>query len=216
METGTEMATDPAPGGPAAPALILASTSASRQAMLTAAGVPFEAIPPRVDEDELKASLKAQKASPRAIADALAETKALKISSRIPGALVLGCDQVLSFGKADMLDKPRSLEEARQHLEMLRGQEHKLISAAVIAQNGQAVWRFVDTATLTMRAFTPEFLDDYLAHEGEAILGCVGCYRLEGRGAQLFSRINGDFFTILGLPLLAVLDYLRERKVLIR
>lgn len=199
-----------------APAFILASTSASRQAMLRSAGVSFEAIPPRVDEDELKASLLAQKASPRAIADALAETKALKISSRIPGALVLGCDQVLSYGKAEMMDKPRSLEEAREHLQLLAGKEHKLISAAVIAQNGQPVWRVVDTATLTMRNVSPEFLDDYIAREGEALLTSVGCYRLEGLGAQLFSRISGDFFTILGLPLLQVLEYLRERKVLIR
>lgn len=199
-----------------APAFILASTSASRQAMLKSAGVEFEALPPRVDEDELKVSLLAQKASPRAIADALAETKALKISSRIPGALVLGCDQVLSHGKAEMMDKPRSLEEARAHLELLAGKEHKLISAAVIAQNGKAVWRVVDTASLTMRNLSPEFLDDYIAREGEALLSSVGCYRLEGLGSQLFSRINGDFFTILGLPLLQVLDYLRERKVLLR
>lgn len=199
-----------------APAFILASTSASRQAMLKSANVPFEAIPPYVDEDELKFSLQAQKASPRAIADALAETKALKISSRIPGALVLGCDQVLSYGKVEMMDKPRSLEEAREHLQLLAGKEHKLISAAVIAQNGKPVWRVVDTASLTMRTFSPEFLDDYIAREGEALLTSVGCYRLEGLGSQLFSRINGDFFTILGLPLLQVLEYLRERKVLLR
>lgn len=184
--------------------------------MLRSAGVAFEAIPPHVDEDELKASLLAQKASPRVIADALAEAKAVKVSARRPGALVLGCDQVLSFGKAEMMDKPRSLEEARQNLNLLAGKEHKLISAAVIAQNGQPIWRVVDTATLAMRSFSPEFLEDYLAREGEAVLGSVGCYRLEGLGAQLFSRLNGDFFTILGLPLLQVLDYLRERKVLLR
>lgn len=199
-----------------APAFILASTSSSRQSMLKSAGVPFDAIAPNVDEEEIKLSLKAQNAGPRAIADALAETKALKISSRISGALVLGCDQVLSFGKAEMLDKPRSLDEARAHLELLSGQEHKLISAAVIAQNGRPIWRVVDTASLTMRKLSPEFLDDYVAREGEALLGSVGCYRLEGLGAQLFSRISGDFFTILGLPLLPVLEYLRERKVLPR
>lgn len=212
----TEMAVEPGAIEKGAPAFILASTSASRQAMLRSAGVAFEAIPPHVDEDELKASLLAQKASPRAIADALAEAKAVKVSARRPGALVLGCDQVLSFGKAEMMDKPRSLEEARQNLNLLAGKEHKLISAAVIAQNGQPIWRVVDTATLAMRSFSPEFLEDYLAREGEAVLGSVGCYRLEGLGAQLFNRLNGDFFTILGLPLLQVLDYLRERKVLLR
>lgn len=197
-----------------APTLILASTSAARRAMLTNAGVPHEAVAPNVDEDELKASLRAEGASPRAVADALAETKAVKISRRAPGALVLGADQVLALPDGTMLDKPTDRASAAAQLRSLRGIEHRLISAAVVAENGTAVWRSVDTAALQVRNFSDQWLDAYLEAEGDVLLGCVGGYRLEGLGAQLFARVRGDYFTVLGLPLLAVLDYLRTRGVI--
>ena len=191
--------------------LVLASTSAARRAMLDAAGVRHEAVAPNVDEDALKAALVAEDASPRAVAEALAEAKAVKISQRMPGALVLGADQVLALDDGTMLDKPADRRAAAVQLRTLRGREHRLIAAAVIAVNGAAVWRFADIATLEVRAFSEAWLESYLDAESEAILGCVGSYRLEGRGVQLFSRVRGDHFTILGLPLLAVLDYLRTR-----
>lgn len=194
--------------------LVLASTSAARRAMLHAAGVPHEALAPGVDEDELKLSLAAAGASPRAVADALAEAKAVKVSRRLPGALVLGADQVLALPDGTMFDKPADRAGAAAQLRGLRGREHRLISAAVIAENGRAVWRLVDTATLWVREFSDAWLEAYLDDEGAAILGCVGSYRLEARGAQLFSRIRGDHFTILGLPFLGVLDYLRARGVI--
>lgn len=194
--------------------LVLASTSAARRAMLDAAGVPHEALAPGVDEDELKLSLAAAGASPRGVADALAEAKAVKVSRRLPGTLVLGADQVLALPDGTMFDQPADRAGAAAQLRQLRGREHRLISAAVIAENGRAVWRLVDTATLWVREFSDAWLEAYLDAEGGAILGCVGSYRLEARGAQLFSRIRGDHFTILGLPLLGVLDYLRTRGVI--
>ena len=194
---------------------VLASTSAARRAMLTAAGVPFEAVAPNVDETELKRAFLQEGASPRSLADALAEAKAVKLSRRLgPGVLVLGADQVLEDAGGFALDKPESLAMAADQLRVLRGHSHKLISAAVIAEAGEPVWRAVDTAKLTVREFSDTFLADYLAREGDAILGCVGSYRLEALGAQLFSKIDGDHFTVLGLPLLAVLDYLRVRGVI--
>jgi septum formation protein len=194
--------------------LVLASTSAARRAMLTAAGVPHEAVAPTVDEDSLKDALAGEGAAPRAVAEALAEAKAVKISQRMPGALVLGADQMLALDDGTMLDKPADRAGAAAQLRSLRGQTHRLVSAAVIAENGTAVWRVADTATLEVRAFSDDWLDAYLDAEGTAILGCVGSYRLEGLGAQLFARVRGDHFTILGLPLLAVLDYLRTRGVI--
>lgn len=194
--------------------LVLASTSAARRAMLDAAGVPHEALSPQVDEESVKAALQAEGATPRAIADALAEAKAVKISRRLPGALVLGADQVLAMADGTMLDKPVGRDGAAAQLRRLRGTEHRLISAAVIAENGTAAWRVADTASLQVRAFSDAWLETYLDAEGAAILGCVGSYRLEGLGAQLFARIRGDHFTVLGLPLLPVLDYLRTRGVI--
>jgi len=182
--------------------------------MLTAAGVPFEALSPGVDEEAAKAGLKNEGINGRALADALAELKALKLSGRRVGDLVLGCDQVLVRADGSMLDKAQSREEAHQQLQSLRGTTHKLISAAVIAENGAPVWRHIDSARMTMRSLSGAFLDSYLDEEWPAIGGCVGCYRIEGRGAQLFSRIEGSQFTIMGLPLLPLLDYLRVRGIL--
>ncbi|WP_116091015.1 Maf family protein [Sphingomonas crusticola] len=193
--------------------LILASQSASRRAMLEAAGVPFTAEAARVDEDSIKQSMLSEGTDGRRLADALAEMKAIKVSQRHPTALVLGCDSTVTAADGDLIDKAETREEAANQLRTLAGTTHRLTSAAVVAQSGVPVWRHVDTAKLTMRAFSDEFLEAYLDAEWPAIGGCVGGYRIEGRGAQLFSRIDGDHFTILGLPLLPLLDWLRVRQV---
>ncbi len=193
-------------------AVILASASAARAALLRSAGLEVTTQPSGVDEEALKASLLAETATPRDIADALAEAKAVKVSARRAG-LVIGADTTLDLDGV-LYDKPSSLEEANAHLRAFRGQTHRLHSAAVIAEAGRPVWRRLETASLTVRDFSEGFLSAYMAAEGEALLSSVGCYRLEGLGAQLFSRIEGDYFTILGLPLLPVLDYLRTRGVL--
>ncbi|HEX4097988.1 MAG TPA: Maf family protein [Caulobacteraceae bacterium] len=191
--------------------VILASTSASRRALLQGAGVVFTARSPGVDESAAKAALLGEGLGPRDIADALAELKAVRI--RAEGALVIGADQTLDFD-GELIDKPESLEEARERLRRLRGRPHKLHSGVVVAQGGQPIWREVQTATLWMRPFSDAFLDDYLAREGEDVLRSVGCYRLEDIGVQLFSRIDGDYFTILGLPMLGLLDLLRRHGAL--
>jgi septum formation protein len=191
--------------------LILASQSASRRAMLAAAAVPFEPMAAGVDEESLKAGLVAQGLDARALADALAEMKATKLSRRFPTRLVLGCDSVVQEADGALVDKAASREEAADQLRRLRGTTHKLASAAVICLGGVATWRHVDVARLTMRAFSDVFLESYLDAEWPAIGGCVGGYRLEGPGVQLFARIEGSHFTILGLPLLPLLDYLRTR-----
>lgn len=192
--------------------LLLASQSESRKAMLSAAGVPFSAVTPGIDEEAAKASLAGLNA--RDLADALAELKALRVSTRHPHALVLGCDSVVALEDGTMLDKPAGREQAAAHLRRLSGTRHELISAAVIAENGRAAWRVVDRARMHVRALSDSFIDAYLDAEWPAISGCVGCYRIEGPGAQLFSRIEGSQFTVLGLPLLPLLDYLRVRGVM--
>lgn len=192
--------------------LILASQSASRRAMLEAAGVPFIAEPALVDEDALKASFGRDR--PRDLADALAELKALKVSQRHPADLVLGSDSLAVLDDGTVLDKPRDRDEARAHLARLSGRRHDLVSAAVMAEGGRAVWRHVEAARMQVRALSPSFIEAYLDAEWPAISGCVGCYRVEGPGVQLFARIDGSHFTVLGMPLLPVLDYLRTRDVL--
>lgn len=191
--------------------IVLASTSPARAAMLTAAGVAFAAHPPLIDEEGIQAALTDEGTTPERIVNVLAETKAIKVSQRLPGILVLGADQVLITADGAMLGKPGDRAEAEEQLRQLSGAEHRLIAAAVVAENGAAVWRASETARLTMRPFSNTFLADYLAREGPAVLGCVGTYRIEGLGAQLFSCVRGDPFVIQGLPLLAVLDYLRIR-----
>ena len=192
-------------------ALILASQSASRRAMLEAAGVPFSAVAAGVDEDAVKASFKADCLDGRGLADALAELKAVKISRRYPEALVLGCDSTVQAADGTLLDKAESREESRAQLASLAGTTHRLTSAAVVAFGGQPIWRHVDVAKLTMRSLSDAFLDTYLDAEWPAIGGCVGGYRLEGPGVQLFARIEGSHFTILGLPLMPLLQWLRDR-----
>lgn len=192
--------------------IILASKSAARRAVLTGAGVPFEVAVAGVDEDAVKTAMLAQGATPRDVADALAEIKAVKISAGRPG-FVIGSDQTLEF-EGQLYDKAETLEAAAERLKTMRGKPHKLHSAVVVAKDGAPIWREIVSATLTMRDFSDNFLDAYLALEGEEMLGSVGCYRLEGPGAQLFSKIEGDYFAILGLPLMGLLDLFRRHGVL--
>jgi len=193
--------------------LILASGSAVRAGMLTQAGVPHEVHVAHVDEDAVKEALLAEGVDMRGIADALAELKAARVSASHPQALVLGADQVLAF-EGKLLSKAQSLNEAREVLLQLRGKSHELLSAVVLAKGGAPIWRHVGQARLRMRNFSDAFLDDYLAEEGDDLLKGVGCYRIEGRGVQLFDRVEGDNFTIMGLPLLPLLDVLREHRVI--
>lgn len=185
----------------------LASKSAARQAILRNAGVDFEAVVAGVDEDATKAGLLAEGASPREVADALAELKAVKVSTKRPG-LVIGADQTLDFA-GRLIDKVATLDQARALLLELRGKTHKLHSAVVVARDGKPIWRVVETAKLSVRPFSDAWLDGYLDRRGEHILHCVGCYELESEGVQLFDAIDGDYFTILGLPLVGLLDFLR-------
>lgn len=180
--------------------------------MLEAAGVPFDAMTAGVDEDAAKAALRADGIGPRDLADALAELKATKLSARYPEALVLGCDQVAALEER-IFDKPADRKEAEAHLKRLRGERHAQHSAMVICEGGLPVWRHIDTARLTMRDFSDDFLAAYLDSEWPQIGYCAGAYRLEAMGVQLFSRIEGSDFTIRGLPLLPLLDYLRVRGV---
>lgn len=191
--------------------LILASASASRRRLLEAVGLQFEVDSPRVDEEAAKQSLRAQGVKPRDQADALAELKALSISNRRPG-YVIGADQMLAIDN-DTIDKARDLAEARDQLMRLRGREHHLMTAAVVARDGQVIWRHVDTPRLKMRAFSDAFLDAYLRQAGESVLSCVGAYQLEGLGGQLFERVDGDHFAVQGLPLFPLLAFLREHGI---
>ena len=196
------------------PEVILASGSSSRRAMLTAAGIAFTAITPDIDEDELRARMPPKAAAKGdAVAGHLAECKALAVSARHPNALVVGCDQVL-ICEGRLFNKAVDEKAAGVTLRALRGRMHELISAAVIAKAEAITWRCTDVARLQMRAFSDDFLADYLRAEVPDILGSVGCYRIEGRGAQLFARVEGDQFTIRGLPLVPLLTALREQGAL--
>lgn len=192
------------------PSLVLASASVIRRQLLENAGLVVHAAPARIDEDALKAALQAEDAPPRDIADTLAEAKARKISGRHPGKLVLGCDQVLDHGGA-CLSKPETPDDARTQLRRLRGDTHRLLSAAVIYRDGEPLWRHVSTVRLTMRIFSDDYLDGYLARNWDSIRHSVGAYKLEEEGVRLFTRIDGDYFSVLGLPLLELLAYLTLR-----
>ncbi|WP_425321008.1 Maf family protein [Celeribacter ethanolicus] len=193
--------------------LILASGSEIRQTLLRNAGVPFEVIVGRIDEETVKDALVVEGATPRDIADALAEGKARKVSMKHPEAMVIGCDQTLSF-KGRLLSKARDKEEARAQLQGMRGERHKLLSAAVIYENGEPKWRHVGEVRLEMKNFSDAYLDAYLDRNWDQIRHCVGSYMLEAEGVRLFSKIDGDYFTVLGLPLLPLLAYLSERRVI--
>jgi septum formation protein len=193
--------------------VILASKSAARAQVLTGAGVSFQTAGSGVDEDAVKDAMLAVSEGPLEIARALAEAKALAVSQAQPG-LVIGADQTLDLD-GRLYDKAADIESARERLKLLRGQTHLLHGAVAVALNGQVIWRDVATASLTMRDFSDDFLEDYLATEGPHCLGSVGCYRLEGPGAQLFSRIDGDYFGILGLPLMGLLELLRGQGALL-
>ncbi len=194
--------------------LILASGSAIRVQLLRDAGVVVETKPVDIDEGAITAAMLAEDASGQDIADTLAELKAQKVAMKLKGGLVLGADQVLIQGR-ELFGKPASMEVAGDHLRKLRGKTHQLLSAAVIFEDGAPVWRHVGRAQMIMRPFSDEFLENYLAEQGEKILASVGCYMLEAGGAQLFSRIQGDYFSVLGLPLLEVLGFLRTRGICI-
>jgi septum formation protein len=195
--------------------LILASGSPTRARMLRDAGLAAEAVAPGVDEEAVKRALAAEHAPAEHVALTLAELKAVRVSQRRPGALVIGADQTLVCNGV-LFDKPPDLAHARAQLQALRGKPHELISAAVAARDGAALWRETQRARLVMRAFSDAFLDRYLEQVGEDALGSVSAYRIEGPGAQLFARVDGDLFTILGLPLLPLLEFLRGHGVVPR
>ncbi len=191
--------------------LILASRSAARRAMLTEAGVVFAVEDAGVDEDAIKVAMAG--AAPPDLAVELAMAKALAVSRRDPDAWVLGADQILAFD-GGLVSKAGSLDEARARLAAMRGRSHQLLSGAALAHDGAVVWSGVDTVEMRMRPFSDAFLDAYLAAEGKDLLACVGSYRLEGLGAQLFEVVEGDYFTVLGLPLWPVLAELRRAGVI--
>jgi septum formation protein len=193
--------------------LILASGSETRRRMLSAAGVPFESMVPDVDEEAVKAGLLGEGAGASAIASRLAELKALSVAAL--GDLVLGSDQVLEREDGSILSKAGSREEAAGQLSSLAGRSHQFHSAAAFAAGGQIVWRGIESVSLVMRRFSPAFLEQYLASEYEAVRFNVGSYRIEGMGAQLFERIEGSHFAILGMPLIPLLAELRRRGVLL-
>jgi septum formation protein len=194
---------------PDQPRLILASASAARLALLRGAGLAVEALPAHVDEAAIKAAARADGASPDETALLLAELKGARVARRHPEALVIAADQLLACGD-EWFDKPPTRDAARAQLLALRGRTHTLVTS-VLCQRGEArVWHHVARPNLTMRDFSDSFLDAYLAAEGDALTTCVGAYRLEGMGIQLFERIEGDYFSILGLPLLPLLGFLRQ------
>lgn len=189
--------------------LILASGSPFRKAMLVDAGLDVEAVPAGIDERAVEAPLQDSSVSPEDVAAILAEAKAVEVSERRPGALVLGCDQTLSLGDR-LFHKPADMEGARRHLLALSGKTHQLNSAAVLVRDGAVLWRHVGIANLTMRQLDPAFIGRHLAKVGDTALSSVGAYQIEGAGIQLFEKVEGDHFTIVGLPLLPLLSELRR------
>ncbi|WP_170345851.1 MULTISPECIES: Maf family protein [Ruegeria] len=193
--------------------ILLASGSAIRAQLLENAGVPFVVQTARVDEETAKRALLAENASPRDIADTLAEMKARKVSDKNPGAMVLGCDQVLDFD-GQLMSKPETPEQALAQLKAMRGKRHMLLSAAVIYQNGEPIWRHVGQVRLRMRASSDAYLKDYVARNWDSIRHAVGAYKLEEEGVRLFATIDGDYFNVLGMPLLELLNFLAVKGVI--
>lgn len=193
--------------------VILASGSQSRAQLLRKAGVLCDVIVPRIDEETVKKSLLAEAARPRDIADKLAEMKACKISRKHPGALVIGCDQVLDH-QGNILSKPASPDQALEQLARLSGGTHELLSAAVIAENGTPVWRHVGRVVMKMRPLSPAYLESYVSRNWDSIRHAVGAYKLEEEGARLFRVIDGGYFDVLGIPLIEVLGYLGIREAI--
>lgn len=189
--------------------LILASGSAIRRKLMTDAGLDFEVMAKAVDEGAIKDAMLAESARLQDIADALAEAKSMRVS-RMEEGLVIGADQIMVMDD-QLFDKPKNIDEARKRLKLMRGKTHYLVGAVVICENGAPVWRHMAKTKLTMRDFSDAFLEDYLEAEGDLVTKSVGAYRFEGLGSQLFSHVEGDFFSILGLSLLPVMDYLRTR-----
>jgi len=190
--------------------IVLASGSEIRATLLRNAGLAVEVMRPRVDEEAVKAALLAEGAPPRDIADALAELKARKISEKRPGALVIGCDQVLEFGGA-LISKPETPGAALDQLRAMQGKRHRLLSAAVICRDGKPEWRHVGQVRLTMRQASDAYLQDYVTRNWDSIRHAVGAYKLEEEGVRLFAGIDGDYFTVLGMPLLELLNFLMLR-----
>ncbi|HEM45686.1 MAG TPA: Maf-like protein [Alphaproteobacteria bacterium] len=193
--------------------IVLASASPARAGMLAAAGVPFAADPAAVDEASVKRAMKADGAAADAVAEALAALKAQQVARRHPGLLVVGADQMLVCG-GRWFDKPGDAAEAREQLLALRGRTHELVTAAVVVRDAEVLWHHVELARLTVRPFTEAFLDFYLDAMGGHVRRSVGGYAVEGLGAQLFSRIEGSHYAVLGLPLLPLLDFLRGHGVI--
>lgn len=190
--------------------VLLASASEIRAQLLRNAGLSVTVQPARLDEEAIRAALEAEGANPRDAADALAEAKAAKLSAKTPGALVLGADQVLDFN-GRVFSKPETPEDAKAQLRALSGQTHRLLSALVVVRDGEPLWRHVGQVRLTMHTLSEAFIDDYIARNWDSIRWAVGCYKLEEEGARLFSRIEGDYFSVLGLPLIEFLNWLRAR-----
>lgn len=194
------------------PSLILASQSTTRRLLLQNAGLDVECHPTHLDESAIKAALKVKNALPRDVADVLADMKARRIAQKYPDKVVIGADQVLVH-KGRIFDKPTTFDEAKSQLLTLRGQTHLLLSAVVIYNKAAPVWRHIGRAELTMRDFSRAFLETYCAELGDDLFTTVGGYKLESLGSQLFLSVKGDYFSILGLPLLAVLDFLRGQGI---
>lgn len=190
--------------------LILASGSEIRATLLANAGIGFDVVPARIDESAIRAGLEAEQASPRDVADALAEYKARKVGQKHPEALVLGCDQVAAL-KGDILTKPETPDEARAQLSRLSGQTHQLLSAAVLYHDFEPIWRHVGVVRMTMRPLSPDYIDAYVERNWDSIRHSVGAYKLEEEGVRLFSQIDGSYFNVLGLPLTELISYLIVR-----